>query len=69
MKNQFGKKKKRVDPFQKGQFDFKRAYCLDGGNFVYMVNPFKDFTKSREWERGFNLAYYRNLNNESETRS
>lgn len=57
----------KLKPFDKGYKDFKRWSVMKGGNKTNKVNPFH-FSKNpdenaiREWERGYNKAYFENLN-------
>lgn len=55
------KKKPSIDAFSQGVRDFYKVSTLAGGHKVCKENPFEDFAQLREWERGFNHAYYSNL--------
>jgi len=54
--NKYILKSKKETPFQKGQKSFKE------GNLDNPYNEDKDFWSNREWQRGWNTAYFQNLN-------
>lgn len=41
-----------MGPYKQGHLDFKRGQ---------ISNPYKEFAKVREWDRGFNDSYFANL--------
>ena len=58
-------------PFDKGYDVFSRGYMYEANRIINLkANPYKPNTHAnREWERGFNTAYFKRLqkvkNNES----
>ena len=70
MKHQHSKK--HVKPFDRGFRVFDKGRLLHKSKML-MGNPFHlNTTAYKEWERGFNVAYYRNLerlDEQSEERS
>jgi len=53
--------------FNRGASDFNKTIKLPKGYFVQAVNPYQDFAQSREWERGYNSAYFKNRGDRDET--